>query len=262
MTKSGSLGRAVTACAAIAVVTSGCGGGHPIPAHSATSSPAHPSPASSVPTGAELATLLPPQASLPPGWQEPQTDVHDAANSGSGIALPVPAFGPIPSLYYKCDNWDLQFNPDELSFLWRSTDADALVKPPGLPPPSSFVSLALSAYKPGDVAKQFAWDVAFAKRCHSYRFPNNSPVTTSATTVPGPGDQDLFVQLRNPALFQGQFIRAHISILLTRVGNVIIGVEQAGNDLLPHSDPVMPMSDFTTIASWLVKAVERLTRGT
>lgn len=251
----------VTLCAIVAVVAGGCsGGGHPAASRSPASSPADGG-SSSVPTGAELAKLLPPHAALPPGWQEPQSDIHDAANSGSTIKPPIPAFGPIPPLYYECGNWSLQLNPDELSFLWRSSDADALVSPPSLPAPSQFVSLALSGYQPGNASKQFAWDAAFAKRCHSYRFKNHSPVTATATSVPGPGDQNLYVQLVNPTTYQGRFLRIHIGVLLARVGNVIIGVEQSGTENIP-GNPVMPFSDFTAIASWLTASVKRLTGST
>jgi hypothetical protein len=239
------------------VVAGGCsGGGHPVASHS----PAGRSDGSSspVPTGAELAKLLPPQASLPPGWQEPQSDVHNAANSGSAIKPPIPAFGPIPSLYYECGNWSLQLNPDELSFLWRSSDAHALVSPPNLPAPSRFVSLALSGYQPGNASKQFAWDIAFARRCHSYHFKDHSPVTVTATSVAGPGDQNLYVQLVNATTYQGRFLRIHIGVLLARVGNVIIGVEQSGTENL-RGDQAMPFAGFTSIASWLVKSVRSLT---
>jgi hypothetical protein len=251
-------GWAVTLCAVVAVVTGGCsGGGHPAASQPAAG-PSNGGSSPSVPTGAELAKLLPPQASLPPGWQEPQPDVHDAANSGSAIKPPIPAFGPIPPLYYECGNWNLQLNPDELSFLWRSSDADALVSPPSLPAPSRFVSLALSAYQPGNASKQLAWDVAFAKRCHSYRFKDHSPVTVTATPVAGPGDQNLYVQLVNPTTYQGQFLRIHIGVLLARVGNVIIGVEQTGSENI-RGNPVMPFTGFTSIASWLARSVRSLT---
>ena len=250
--------RVVTLCAAVAVAAGGCSSsGNPPASHPSASS----SPAPAVPTGAELAKLLPPHASLPPGWQEPQSDVHDATDSGSTIKPPIPAFGAIPSLYYECGNWSIQLNPGELSFLWRSSNADALVSPPNLPAPSRFVSVALSGYEPGNASKQFAWDTTFAKRCHSYRFPNHSPVTVTATPVSGPGEQNLYVQLVNRTTYQGQFLRIHIGVLLARVGNVIIGVEQTGGENI-SGNPPMPLADFTSIASWLATSVKHLTGST
>jgi hypothetical protein len=209
----------------------------------------------------ELAKLLPPRGPLPPGWQEPQYLVGDASNSGMALKAPIPAFGPIPSYYYDCGYWDLQFNPDEVMFLWRSSNADAGVSPLNVPLPSRFVSVALAGYRPGSAVKQFAWDMAFAHRCHSYRFPNHTPVTVTATPLTGLGDQALYIQLLNPATFQGQFLRTHIGVLIVRVGNVIIGVSQAGATNV-KGNPPMPLTDFTSMASWLAKSVESLTAST
>jgi hypothetical protein len=253
---------AAVCAAAIAVTVGGCGGsgGH-LTFPSGSSRAGASSPASSVPTGAQLARLLPPHGSLPPGWQEPQSDIASAVDSGAGLKQPIPATGPIPSSYYACDNWNLQLNPGELTFLWQASDASALVSPPTLPAPARFVSLLLAGYQPGDASKQLTWDTAFAHRCGSYRFANHTPVTVTATPETGLGDQSLYVQLDNPSTFNGQFLRARLGVLLVRVANTIIGISQAGTTNVA-GDPTMPFTEFKSIASWLVKSVETATGST
>jgi hypothetical protein len=74
----------------------------------------------------------------------------------------------------------------------------------------------------------------------------------------GLGDQAMYIQLINPATFDGQFLRGHIGVLIVRVGDVIVGVSQAAATNV-KGDPPMPLTDFKTIASWLARSVQSLT---
>jgi len=246
-------GAAGITAAVVAVLVSGCAGGSsPSPPPSTdASTPAGTAGAATL-TGAQLAKLLPPSATLPSGWQESQQDRAEAANSGARLGTPIPAGGSIPSSYRACTNWDLQLTPDELTFLWRSSVADAVASNVKLPAPAQSVTMSLAGYRPGDASKQFAWDEAFAHRCPSYRLPtNHSLVTITATPVSGIGDQSLYVQLLNPSTFAGHFLRTHIGVLIVRTGNTIAGLSQAGSSNVA-GDPPMTLPQFETMARWML----------
>lgn len=254
-------GVAGIAAAVAAVLITGCtsgGSASPSPSTDA-STPAGPGGSgtggSATLTGAQLAKLLPPQAKLPAGWQETQDDRTLAANSGARLAAPVPEVGPIPSSYRACTNWGLQLNPDELTYVWRSSSADSVASDVTLPAPAQSVNLVLAGYRPGDASKQFAWDEAFARHCHSYRLStNHSLITITATPESGLGDQSLYVQLLNPSTFAGHFLRTHIGVLIVRTGNIIVGLSQAGSSNV-KGDPPMTLPQFETMSRWMLTQV-------
>lgn len=157
-----------------------------------------------------------------------------------------------------CDNWSLQFNPDEISYQWRVAFVDAWLIAPRLPPPAQGVSVAVSDFRPAGIVKQLAWDVDFAHRCHTYRLGKDGPVTVTVAVVHGLGQQELLFQLYNASRFAGQYVKTHIRLLLVREHGTLIGISQAGNDNDVRGDPVMSRSEFRSIGSWLVKGVVRL----
>jgi hypothetical protein len=239
---------------ALAVAITGCSSGQPAsPAASRTPSGGHASTAST-PTGPELAKLLPPHISLPPGWAP--SHLHVAYwNRTAKFSKPIAQLGPPLPGANLCTRWSIALSPQDMVYLWEMSFAIAEAIPPHMPGSTSPVVLQLSDFLPGAAARQFAQDVAFARRCRTYHDPaNGSKVTITATAVSGLGHQNIYIQLVNPYPFGGSIIHDHSDVLLVLIGNDIIGVGQVGNATNPL-DPVVPLADLKEAAQRVIAAL-------
>lgn len=209
-----------------------------------------------MPTGPELAKLLPPHTSWPPQWTR-VTTVGLTRNLTPPYAKPLADLGPTSSLK-TCINWNTTLTGQEAMLPWDMSWASSSADPPHYPSNISPVIVMVADFLPGDVSKQFAWDTAFAARCHSYRDPTNgSQVTITAAATAGLGNQGLYVQVVNPYNYGGMVVRAHDDVLLIRVGNNMIGVSQNGATTDP-TDPVVPYSDLKQAAEYYLNSVSHL----
>jgi hypothetical protein len=212
-----------------------------------------------LPTGAQLARLLPPHSGLPPGW----TLAHGPGvrqNLNPKFNRPIADLGPIAA-FKPCTNWTVSLGADHLMFLWEMSRAYVEVRPHGLPATGTPVTLQIADFLPGDAVKELAWDTKFAARCRSYRSPlDGSPVTVSAGELRGLGDESLHVLIRNPYHMGGMLFRARVNVLLVRVGADMIGVSQSGSVADP-GDPVTALGDLKHLAMYYIRSVSHLSSG-
>ena len=222
-------GRAVALACVVAAAVTGCSGGG-APVRAASDSPsrsaiAHPSTVTlPVPTGPELAKLLPPHTAWPPGW----TGLTGAAwtrNLTPQFSKPFAELGPSSAASNPCTDWSIALDGQEAMFQWEMSWAYASARPPHFSASTTPVNVQVADFLPGDAVKQLAWDTAFAARCHTYHDPSDgSLVTITATRTTGVGDQGLYIQVANPYNFGGTMIRARTNVLLVRAGTNMIAV--------------------------------------
>jgi hypothetical protein len=242
----------------VTAVAAGCssGGSGSPPAHTPSHTPAATASGSSLPTGPELAQLLPPHTSLPHGWTA-VTGAGLTRNVTARFSKPIAELGST-SGFQACTNWNVSLGGYELMFLWAMSWADTSARPPHSPSLTHPVTVTVADFLPGGAAKQLAWDSAFASRCHSYKDPTDgSSVTVTAEPVTGIGDQGLYVQLVNPYTFGGELVRAHSDVLLARAGNDMIAVSQDGTTSDP-TDPVVPQSQLRQLLQQYLGSVAQL----
>lgn len=245
---------------AVAGCSSGSGSAGHSPGHSSgsvrPSSPGSTPPPSWLPTGPELARLLPPRSGLPPGW----TASHDASatrNLTPKFSKPLAELGPT-SDENNCIELNDSLSAQSLMFLWEMSWAYASAKPPHFPALATPAVVQIADFLPGGAVKQLAWDRALAARCHHYRDPSDhSPITVTAAPVSGLGDQALYVQVVNPYHFGGELVRAHSTALAVRVGQDMIAVSQDGTTSDP-TDKVIPLSGLKQLAGKYIGSVSHL----
>jgi hypothetical protein len=245
-------GRVRLAAAPTAALTAGITGCSGQPAsQSASRSPSGHASTASTPTGPELAKLLPPHVSLPPGWTPSHLRIA-YWNRTAKFSKPLAELGPPLPGSSDCSSWTSSLSPQDVLGNWEMSFAIAEAYPPGMPVTMEPVVLEAADFRPGDALRQLAADAALARRCPHYRDPsNNSKVTVTAAPVPGLGQQSLYIDLVNPYPLGGSIIHDHTQVLLARVGNDIIGVGQSGN-ATNSIDPVVPFTDLKQAAQRLI----------
>jgi hypothetical protein len=251
----------IAVAAAVAGCSSGGGLAAQSPGHSSTgsaqaSSPASTAPPPTLPTGPELAKLLPPNTALPPGWTA-ATGTASTRNLTAPNSKPLAELGPVAQEYNKCVEVSLGSGAVNLMALWDMSWAYAEAKPPHFPSLSTPVLVDIADFLPGGAIKQLAWDHMLATRCHHYRASDNSKVTVTVSAPHGVGDQALYVQIANPYNFGGQMIRAHEAVLLIRAGNDMVAVSQGGTTSDP-TDKNASFADLKQLAKQYLGSVTHL----
>jgi hypothetical protein len=214
----------------LAAATAGCagrsqGGGKPSPGPSAAS------PAAQIPTGTQLQALLPYHENQPAGWQL-VSGSGNPRNSGSTLQDPL---GLTP---YSSNCSVVAIPPSALSVVtnwwavsWAYSLMQQLSAGPDGPQTPHNLTLVLGGFRPGDAQKQINWYAADATRCHSYTDQGGTNWTTTASAVPGLGDQALYIENVSSSYTQQE--------LLVRVGNNMAAASQDG-----ALGPILPLSQF------------------
>jgi hypothetical protein len=213
------------------VMAAGCssGGGLPVrpSSHATTSATPHRSSgAAAIPVGTQLGALLA-GAHLPAGWTHAQGAGNGMANSGS---LNTAGDGPPPG-QYGCKYVDGSVQAGYIVNWWASSSATMILTYPSAANTPT-VNLTIAAYAPGAAAKDMAKAAALIAHCRSFRDPglDNDRDTTSVTTIPNLGDQNLFLTSRedtsNAGTLTGQ-------LLLIRAGDYILAVSNGVDALRP-----------------------------
>lgn len=217
---------------AVGIVTAagcGSGGGPAAQPSSQASTSATPHPSSStaaIPTGVQLGKVLD-AAHLPAGWTHAQGEGNGMQSSGS---MNTTKNGPLPG-QYGCKYVDGSVQAGYILNWWSSSNATMILTyPSGAGTPT--VNLTVAAYAPGAAAKNMAKAAALMAHCRSFRDPglDNDRDTTSVTTIPHLGDQNLFLTSKEHTSNAGTLIG---QLLLIRAGNYILAVSNGVNGLRP-----------------------------
>jgi hypothetical protein len=259
----GPIGALLIVAAAAAGCSSGSGLAARPPAHS-TGSTAQPSspvstpPPAGLPTGPELARLLPPHTGFPAGWTRPSY-AQWTRNLTAQFSKPLAELGPAAVRQFNtCVEVNLAASGANLMALWQMSWAYAEARPPHFPSGSIPATVTIADFLPGGAVRQLAWDRALATRCHHFRDPtDHSPVTVTATPVHGLGDQALYVQVVNPYHFGGLLIHGRSGTLLVRAGSDMIAASQGGTTSDPN-DKAIPFSRLRQLARQYLGSVSQL----